>query len=92
MQLKKNYHFALINDLSRLLNKQLENSSHKKWLCKRCLNHFKTEQNLIKYFNECKKVNNLLVKLPEEHERIFKFEHHKNKEKVPFIIYADLKC
>jgi len=36
-------HYSRIVDLSRLLSKQINNNTRKKFICKRCLNHFYTQ-------------------------------------------------
>lgn len=85
------YHFAVIKDLSRLINKQVGNVKNKKWFCERCLNHFITENALHKHLVDCKKLNKSKITLPSEKEKILKYSNYKNKEKVPFVIYADIE-
>lgn len=91
LQKKRIFHFALIKDLSKLVNRQMGNQSHKKWLCDRCLNHFKTNDNLNKHLQRCFSLNETKITLPTEKQNIIKFKSWKNKENVPFVIYADLE-
>lgn len=86
------HHFALIKNLSRLLCKQLKNQKSKKFICERCLNHFYSQQSLDKHLITCKKCNDCKITLPTEKEKILKFTHFKYKEKVPFVLYADIEC
>ena len=37
-------------------------------------------------------MNRCKIILPEESKNIVKFKNYNNKEKVPFIIYADYEC
>ncbi|KAJ8931580.1 hypothetical protein NQ314_015492 [Rhamnusium bicolor] len=85
------YHFALIKDLSRLINKQVGNVKNKKYFCERCLNHFITKNALDKHLIDCKNLNKSKITLPSENEKLLKFSNFKNKEKVPFVIYADIE-
>lgn len=87
----KIFHFCLIKDLSKLVNKQLGNKTHKKYLCERCLNHFKTENNLNKHLVDCRNSNKTRITLPSEEKKILKFKNFSYKETVPFVIYADLE-
>ncbi|XP_050308625.1 uncharacterized protein LOC126745018 [Anthonomus grandis grandis] len=91
LQFHRTYHFVLIKNLSRLLNKQIGDITNKKVYCDRCLNYFYSEQVLNKHMFACKKMNKIKVSLPSEREKNISFSHFKNKEKVPFVIYADIE-
>jgi len=41
---------------------------------------------------DCQKINGCAIRLPSEDDKWLEFGNHCNKERVPFIIYADLKC
>ncbi|XP_060516468.1 uncharacterized protein LOC132695920 [Cylas formicarius] len=86
------FHFALIRSLSRLLSKQSGDSTHSRFYCYRCLNHFYSQQTLNKHIFSCRKLNKTKITLPTEQEKHVTFSHFKNKEKVPFVIYADIEC
>jgi hypothetical protein len=86
------YHFAFIKDLSRLVGKQMGNVKNKKWLCYRCLNYFSNEVHLQNHIKDCKNINNTKVVMPKENNNVMKFKNFKNKEPVPFVIYADIEC
>ncbi|CAH1109449.1 unnamed protein product [Psylliodes chrysocephalus] len=85
------YHFAWIKSLSRLLSKQLSNEGHAKYFCDRCLHYFRSEAKLNMHIEDCKKLNHGAIKMPEGDKSIVEFKNFKNKEKVPFIVYADLE-
>ncbi|KAB0790023.1 hypothetical protein PPYR_15685, partial [Photinus pyralis] len=86
------FHFAWIKNLSRLLSSQLSNRGHAKFLCNICLNHFSSNRLLEKHTVRCHDINKCAVRVPSESEKILKFSHYSNKEKVPFAIYADIEC
>ncbi|XP_070528291.1 uncharacterized protein [Cardiocondyla obscurior] len=41
---------------------------------------------------DCGTLNNCAIRLPSEDNKWLSFSNHDNKERVPFIVYADLKC
>ncbi|CAD6210684.1 GSCOCG00010926001-RA-CDS, partial [Cotesia congregata] len=61
---ERNFHFATIRDLSRLLSSQILQHNGRKFFCDRCLCHF---QDLI-VFNEhrrdCIQINKVKIELP----------------------------
>nr|CAH7715697.1 unnamed protein product [Callosobruchus chinensis] len=98
MELSKNiqnfkafYHFALIKDLSRLLRRQTTDLNHKRFYCDRCLNRFYSQESLNKHIFTCRKMNKTKITPPSGDEKYISFSDFKNKQKVPFVIYADLE-
>ncbi|KAJ8912083.1 hypothetical protein NQ315_000589 [Exocentrus adspersus] len=85
------YHYVWIKDLSRLLSSQLGKHKTKKHFCDRCLHYFSSMERLSKHYEDCKNVNDCKVRLPNEEQKSLKFKNFKNKEKVPFVVYADLE-
>nr|CAH7760359.1 unnamed protein product [Callosobruchus chinensis] len=85
------YHFALIKDLSRLLRRQTTDLNHKRFYCDRCLNHFYSQESLNKHIFTCRKMNKTKITPPSGDEKYISFSDFKNKQKVPFVIYADLE-
>ncbi|XP_057337657.1 uncharacterized protein LOC130675808 [Microplitis mediator] len=86
------FHFALIKDLSRLVKSQISDSHGKLFFCDRCLNHFKLEHSYENHRADCYKTNKVRMTFPNEKNRILKFKNYKNKDTVPFVMYADLEC
>ena len=82
-------HFCVIKNLSRLLSSQLDNHQHEEFICRRCLNHFSSQEELLKHSELCSSKD--FVKL-EMKEGVVKFKNFKRKETVPFVIYADFEC
>ena len=59
-----------------------------------CLNYLhpnRTENKLKNYENVCKNLDYRYVKMPEEDNKILKYNHGEKSMKVPFIIYAGLE-
>ncbi|XP_051165642.1 uncharacterized protein LOC127284297 [Leptopilina boulardi] len=84
-----NFHYVWIKDLSRLVSKQLSAKNGKKHICDRCLHYFSSIDRLNEHLENCKKMNECKIKLPKPDKCTITFKNYKNKEKVPFVIYAD---
>ncbi|XP_018378592.1 PREDICTED: uncharacterized protein LOC108771163, partial [Trachymyrmex cornetzi] len=85
-------HFAWIKDLSRLVRSQLTGKKNKKYFCDRCLHYFGSNERLQTHEVDCQKLNDCAIHLPSENDRWLEFGNHRNQERVPFIVYADLEC
>ncbi|KYN15203.1 hypothetical protein ALC57_12578, partial [Trachymyrmex cornetzi] len=76
-------HFALIKDLSRLVGSQINRKGHKKYFCDRRLHYFDSSAKLEMHSEDCEKINDCAIRLPSKDDK---------KERVPFVVYADLEC
>ncbi|XP_023312147.1 uncharacterized protein LOC111692389 [Anoplophora glabripennis] len=85
------YHYVWIKNLSHLLSSQLSKNRAKKFFCDRCLHYFSSAERLASHYVDCKNQNDCRVRLPTEDQKDLKFKNYKNKEKVPFVVYADLE-
>ncbi|KYN21732.1 hypothetical protein ALC57_05893 [Trachymyrmex cornetzi] len=45
-----------------------------------------------RHYFSTKNINNCAIRLPSEGDKWLEFGNHCNKERVPFVIYADLEC
>ncbi|KYN16311.1 hypothetical protein ALC57_11429, partial [Trachymyrmex cornetzi] len=79
-------HFAWIKNLSRFVSSQLSKKEHKKFFYDR------TSAKLQSHTMDCRKINDCAIRLPSEDDKWFEFGNYSNKERVPFIVYADLEC
>ncbi|KYN28570.1 hypothetical protein ALC57_02011 [Trachymyrmex cornetzi] len=79
-------HFALIKDLSRLVSSQINKKEHKKYFCD------STSAKLEIHTEDCGKLNDCAIRLPSEDDKWLSFRNHCRKERVPFVVYADLEC
>ncbi|XP_018367698.1 PREDICTED: uncharacterized protein LOC108764129, partial [Trachymyrmex cornetzi] len=85
-------HFAWIKNLSRLVSSQLSKKEHKKFFCDRCLHYFSTSKKLELHAMDCRKINDCAIRLPSEDDKWLEFDNHRNKERIPIVVYADLEC
>ncbi|KYM95694.1 hypothetical protein ALC62_13660 [Cyphomyrmex costatus] len=79
-------HFVLIKDLSRLVSSQISKKEHKKYFCD------SSSSKLELHSTDCGKLNDCAIRLPSEDDKWLKFKNHCRKERVPFVVYADLEC
>ncbi|XP_067211792.1 uncharacterized protein [Linepithema humile] len=84
-------HFACIKNLPRLVSSQLSKHTHKMYICDRCLHYFYTREKLSVHSVDCGKMNDCAVVLPGE-DKWLTFWNYNRKERVPFVVYADLEC
>ena len=79
-------HFCLISKLHCLINKD----SHMKWVCRRCLTAFSSEDILNQHIDRCQKQqpNNITFSWKDH----LKFEDYHMKVPVPIRVYADFEC
>ncbi|KYN10780.1 hypothetical protein ALC57_17078 [Trachymyrmex cornetzi] len=84
-------HFALIKDLSRLVSSQINRYGHRKYFCDRCLHYFDSSAKLEIHTEDCGKLNDCAIRLPSEDDKWLSFHNHCRKERVPFVVYADLE-
>ncbi|XP_011880712.1 PREDICTED: uncharacterized protein LOC105569125 [Vollenhovia emeryi] len=78
--------------MSRLVSSQLSRKEHKKHICDRCLHYFSSNERLEVHSVDCGRLNDCAIKLPSENNKWLSFVNYERKERVPFIIYADLEC
>ncbi|XP_070529634.1 uncharacterized protein [Cardiocondyla obscurior] len=57
-----------------------------------CLHYFSSSEKFKVYIVDCGTLNNCAIRLPNEDDKWLSFSNHDNKERVPFIVYADLEC
>ncbi|KAL6416354.1 hypothetical protein ACFW04_013541 [Cataglyphis niger] len=77
-------HFAWIKNLSRLVGSQLTARRHKTHICDR--------DKLSAHSENCERMNECAIVLPTEEDKWLNFNNYERKERVPFVVYADLKC
>ena len=69
-------------------------STHKKFLCKRCMNAFNYEKTLISHKEKCCQHDYCQIKMPikDSLQSRLKFKNHDFKNRVPFVFYADFEA
>ncbi|KYN09457.1 hypothetical protein ALC57_18430, partial [Trachymyrmex cornetzi] len=84
-------HFTWIKNLSRLIGSELSKSRKKKH-CDRCLHYFPTSEKLSLHTVDCTTTNECAIILPNENDKWLSFRGYNKKERLLFVVYADLEC
>ena len=79
-------HYCLITKLHCLINK----SQHMKWVCRRCLTAFSSEDILSQHIDRCQKQQP--TNITSSYKDHLKFEDYHMKVPVPIRVYADFEC
>jgi len=58
----------------------------------RCLHYFNSNEKLEVHSTDCSKMNDCAIRLPDKNDKWLSFKNYCRKERVPFIVYADLEC
>ena len=86
----KKWHYLAVKSLSALLKRIT--SKHKEYFY--FLNYFhsySTEKKLKKHEKVCNDHDYCYVEMPDEDNKILKYNHGEKSLKAPFVIYADLE-
>ena len=79
-------HYCLVTKLHCLINKD----SHMKWVCRRCLTAFSSEDILSQHIDRCQKQQPTNITFSwKDH---LKFEDYHMKVPIPIRVYADFEC
>ncbi|KYN16525.1 hypothetical protein ALC57_11209, partial [Trachymyrmex cornetzi] len=57
-----------------------------------CLHYFDSSAKLEMHSEDCEKINDYAIRLPSKDDKWLSFRNHCRKERVPFVVYADLEC
>ena len=87
----KKYHFLAVKKLSALL-RGITSNNHGDIYCLNFLHSYRTKETLKKHEKVCNNPDYCYVKMPNEDEKILKYNPGEKSWKVPFMIYADLEC
>ncbi|XP_011858631.1 PREDICTED: uncharacterized protein LOC105556165 [Vollenhovia emeryi] len=85
-------HLAWIRNLSRLVGSQFIKRKNKKYICDRCLHYFHSMERLSMHNVDCERMSDCAIVLPNEDNRWLSFRHYERKERLPYVVYADLEC
>ena len=85
------WHYLTIKNLSALL-RGITSNNHGDVYSLNCLHSYRKKEKLKKHEKVFNNHDYCYVKMPNEYERILKYNHGEKSLKVPFVIYADLEC
>ena len=85
------WHYLVVKNLSGLLRGIASN--HKEdFHCLNCFHSYRTENKLKAHKKICENHDYCHVEMPTKNNNIIKCNHGEKPMKLPFVIYADLKC
>ncbi|XP_076666300.1 uncharacterized protein LOC143367916 [Andrena cerasifolii] len=85
-------HLVWIRNLSRLVSAQLSKKKAKKFICDRCMHYFGSAEKLEAHTVDCREMNDCAILLPSQDNNLLSFDGYDRKERLPFVVYADLEC
>ena len=86
----KKWHYLAVKKLSASL-RGIPSKHGGDFYCLNCFHSYNTKEKLKKHYNVCKNHGYCYVEMPEEDNKILKYNHGEKPKKVPFTIYADLE-
>ena len=88
---KEKWHYLAVKNLYGLL-RGITSNHDSEFYCLNCFHSYTTEKKLKKHQRICKYNDFCHVKMPDENNKILKYDPGKKSLKHPFAIYVDLEC
>ena len=85
------WHYLAVKSLSALF-REITGNNHGDFYCLNCFQSYSTENKLKKHKKVCKNHDYCYVEMPEEDNKILKYNEREKSMKARFMIYADLEC
>ena len=87
----ENWHYIVVKSLAGLL-KGITSSHNEDFYCLNCFCTYTTKNKLEEHKRICENNKYCHVEMPNEENKIIKYNQGEKSIKSPFIIYADLEC
>ena len=84
------WHYLAVKSLSAFLRLKIGNN-HGDLYCLNCFRAYTTENKLESHKKVCENHDYCCIEMPNEDNKILKYNHGEKSMKAPFIIYADLE-
>ena len=84
------WHYLAVKNLSALL-REITGNNHRDFYCLNCFCAYTTENKLESHKKICENHDYCCIEMPNEDNKILKYNHGEKSMKAPFIIYADLE-
>ena len=85
------WHYTAVKRLSGLL-RGVTGNNNDDFYSLNCFHSYRTEKKLEKHNNICENYDYCHVEMPNEDNKIIKYNQKEKSIRSPFIIYADLEC
>ena len=86
----KKWHYLAVKSLSALF-REITSNHDGDFYCLNCFHSYSTEKKVKKHKRVCNDHDYCYVEMPNEYNKIVKYNHGEKSIKVPAIIYADLE-
>ena len=87
----KKWHHFTVKSLSVILRETTSNNKED-FYCLNSFHSYSTKEKLNKHEKVCNDHDYCYVEMPDESNKISKYNHGEMSMRVPFVIYADLEC
>ena len=87
----KKWHYLAVKSLSALL-RGITSKHDGDFYCLNCFHSYSANNRLEKHEKVCNDHDYCYVEMPNEDNKILKYNHGEKSMTAPFIIYADLEC
>ena len=87
----ENWHYLVVKSLPGLL-KGITSNNKEDFYCLNCFHSYRTKNKLEEHKKICENHDYCHVEMPNEDDKIIKYNQGEKSIKLPFIIYADLEC
>ena len=87
----KKWHYLAVKSLPTLL-KGVTSNHNGDFYCLNCFHSYRTKNKLKKHERVCNDQDYCYVEMPNEDNKILKYNHWQKSLKALFMIYADLEC
>ena len=84
------WHYLAVKSLSALF-RRITGNNNGNFYCLSCFQSYATENKLKNHKKVCENHDYCYVEMPEEDNKILKYNQGEKSMKIPFIIYADLE-
>ena len=87
----KKQHYLTVKSLPALV-KGITSNHKGDFYCLNCFHSYSTEKEHKKHKRVCNDHDHCFVEMPNDDNKILKYNYAENSLKVPAIIYSDLEC
>ena len=85
------WHYLAVTNLSALLQRMSSNHDGD-FYCLNCFNSYTTKNKLKEHEEICNNHDSYHIEMPNQAEKILKYNHGEKSLKAPFVIYLDSEC
>ena len=86
----KKWNYLAVESLSALF-RRITSKHERDFYCLNCFCSYRTENKLKKHKKVCENHDYFYVEVPEEDNKIIKYNHGEKSMNVPFFVYTDLE-